>query len=332
LLLSIFQLPTLCYGQDELVQEATWSVLSNEQVRSKIGNLLEAKGSDELVKEKVAMILSDENLEMTSDRLEQMALAISIINPQLAPLVEGLSRNVVDNSISPSPLEILESDNLSPTSRNNIKLLLGRSLVQDRLYDEALQAFQGLETDNVLDPAALLFYQALAHHRLLEKDKCLKLVDRLFENESRLPRRFVQVGRLMKRDIAAMKAESLDQVARMMDDINRRISLYRSGARVIKQEEKVLDILDKIVEELEKKQQQQQGASTNPSSPMQDSRAVGGKGDGQAQTKDFGEGGEWGDLPPQKRAEAMAEMAKDLPPHYRQVIEAYFRKLAEEDK
>ena len=57
-----------------------------------------------------------------------------------------------------------------------------------------------------------------------------------------------------------MKAESLDHAARMMDDINRRISLYRSGTKVIGQEKKVIDMLDKIIEELEKQQQQQQGS------------------------------------------------------------------------
>ena len=35
-------------------------------------------------------------------------------------------------------------------------------------------------------------------------------------------------------------------------------------------------------------------------------------------------------LPPEKRAAALAEMARDLPPHYREVIEEYFRQLARE--
>jgi hypothetical protein len=33
-------------------------------------------------------------------------------------------------------------------------------------------------------------------------------------------------------------------------------------------------------------------------------------------------------LPPSRRAAALAEMTRDLPPHYREVIEEYFRQLA----
>jgi hypothetical protein len=36
----------------------------------------------------------------------------------------------------------------------------------------------------------------------------------------------------------------------------------------------------------------------------------------------------WGKLPEKERAQAMAELTKDMPPRYRQVIENYFRDLA----
>jgi hypothetical protein len=36
----------------------------------------------------------------------------------------------------------------------------------------------------------------------------------------------------------------------------------------------------------------------------------------------------WGTLPPKERAKAMAEITKDMPPRYREVIEKYFKDLA----
>jgi hypothetical protein len=36
----------------------------------------------------------------------------------------------------------------------------------------------------------------------------------------------------------------------------------------------------------------------------------------------------WGNLPPKEREEALQQMSKDLPAHYRELIEEYFRKLA----
>ena len=37
----------------------------------------------------------------------------------------------------------------------------------------------------------------------------------------------------------------------------------------------------------------------------------------------------WGKLPPKERASALAELTRDLPPSYREAIEAYFRKIGE---
>jgi hypothetical protein len=37
----------------------------------------------------------------------------------------------------------------------------------------------------------------------------------------------------------------------------------------------------------------------------------------------------WGKLPEKDRAKAMAELTRDMPPRYREVIEKYFKKLAE---
>ena len=37
----------------------------------------------------------------------------------------------------------------------------------------------------------------------------------------------------------------------------------------------------------------------------------------------------WGKLPERERAKAMTEMVRDLPPAYRQMVEDYFRKLAQ---
>lgn len=61
---------------------------------------------------------------------------------------------------------------------------------------------------------------------------------------------------------------------------------------------------------------------------MDDLQAAGNKGDGEVDTKDIGNESGWGNLPPAQRQEALQNMTKDLPSHYREVIEAYFKRLA----
>ncbi len=62
---------------------------------------------------------------------------------------------------------------------------------------------------------------------------------------------------------------------------------------------------------------------------MQDSRLATNSGPGRVDQKKLeGLAKAWGELPPKKRAEAMQELTRDMPPKYREVIESYFRKLA----
>ena len=107
---------------------------------------------------------------------------------------------------------------------------------------------------------------------------------------------------------------------------------------MLEQEQQVVDKLTKLIEELEQQQQDQQEGGQNqdgsakPSRAMESSRIAGGKGDGNVDRKSQTPGRAWGNLDPEDRAAALAELAKDLPAHYREVIEDYFRKLAEDDK
>jgi hypothetical protein len=110
--------------------------------------------------------------------------------------------------------------------------------------------------------------------------------------------------------------------------------LGRAGKRVRTEEEEILAKLDKMIEEMEKQQQQQGGGGggggSSPSSPLQDSVPAGGRGSGDVANRDLGTGSSWGNLGPRDRQEALQDITKDLPAHYREVLEEYFRKLARE--
>jgi hypothetical protein len=98
-------------------------------------------------------------------------------------------------------------------------------------------------------------------------------------------------------------------------------------------------MIDKIEEQLQQQQQQQKqqqekdsGGKQNKGQgkPMDESRIAGANGPGDVDPKDVGKNSGWGDLPPAQRHEALQNITKDLPSHYREVIEAYFKALATE--
>ncbi len=266
------------------------------------------------------------------DLLDRVAQTIALALPAARELVAVCDRG-------PPPIlptfDVLQDTAQPPLVRNNLRLLFGRALAQHALYDEALEQLAPLQPADVLDPAALLFYQAACHHRLLNKTACLAATARLMENKGRIPRRFELVAELMAADLKPLQTDSLDEIARLMDDIERRLGLGRAGQRVRGQEDDVIAKLDKMIDQLEKQAQQQQAAASaqggqQAQQPMQDSQAAGGSGPGEVDQRHLGDKSDWGNLPPKQRDEALQQISKGLPSHYRDVIEEYFRKMARE--
>ena len=140
----------------------------------------------------------------------------------------------------------------------------------------------------------------------------------------------------MQSDLKGYKPDSLDEVARLMDSVRIRLRHGRAGTRVRQEEDEVIAKLEKMIEDMEKQRQQMQaaasGASGNQSSsPASDSMLPGGGGQGDVDSRDLGEDTDWGHLPPKAREEALQQLGQDYPSHYREVIEEYFRNLAQED-
>ena len=57
---------------------------------------------------------------------------------------------------------------------------------------------------------------------------------------------------------------------------------------------------------------------------------AGGTGPGDIDPRRLTEKDGWGNLPPKDRQEALQQISKDLPAHFREVIEEYFLKLAKD--
>ncbi|MEM9660666.1 MAG: hypothetical protein AAF961_20050, partial [Planctomycetota bacterium] len=215
------------------------------------------------------------------------------------------------------------------------QLFYGRWLAQHGFYDEALHQLSPLSTAEVVDPAALLFYRMVAHHQLVQPDQALAALVQLLEREEELPMRYRRIAKLVQRDLAALEDESLDHIARRMRDIRRRLDYGRAGERVQQIEQGVVDSLDKLIERAEQQQQQQQQSqapgSSQSTKPLSESRLAELKAPGRVDQRDIGNQAGWGDLPPKEREQALQQIGREFPAHYREVIQEYFRELAKED-
>ena len=264
-----------------------------------------------------ALSIADSNVDRVRERLENLQVSDDAKKPPLSELSS-----------------VLENESTAPFVKNHVRLLYGRWLARQKLFDEALAELEKLDINSVLDRVALLYHRGLMQHQLLKSRECIGTLSTLLEQEDGLPRRYAVLSRMMLADMQQLEKDSLDEISRMMSDVQRRTSLFRSGKKVRDKEAEVVQKLDKLIKDLERQQQQMQMAQSNaqPTNPMDRLQRASGKGSGQVKSKRQTDGGQWGDMNPTQREAALAEMARDLPPHYRSVIEEYFRKLAEENE
>jgi hypothetical protein len=143
----------------------------------------------------------------------------------------------------------------------------------------------------------------------------------------------------MYQDMQSWRDKDLGDIARKMDNIERRLELARGGPQTQKIQKEVIARLDEIIKQLEKPSDGNGGACPNggtpsggaqPNNPMSDSRIANNSGPGNVDAKRLrGLAQQWGRLPEKERAKAMQDLIRDMPPRHREVIETYFKKLAQ---
>lgn len=325
---------------DELRKAASWKWPELAHIEQHLLSYLDQVQAPESVRSKVL-----QHWKETADQikgpalLERVLSTASLIEPRIAELVARLNDPQAELVVV-QQLTWLSSD-VPGWLQDAIRLACGRTLAQRRFYDEALEMLNGLELAQVCDPASLIFYRAVCQHHLLQKKECLASVELLLERQPELPMRFTQVAQLISADIKPLKDDSLDEVARLMNDVQRRLDLGRAGTRVRDEEKKIVDKLDKMIEQIEQQiqecEQQQQQANgqgqkqQGMAKPMDDSKIAGGTGGpGDVDQKDAGKRDGWGNLPPAERQASLQRMTQELPSHYREIIEGYFRQLAKD--
>ncbi len=312
-------------------------------VRDSVLAWLTAQKIDEMILAQAIALWPEEAANWTHERLlDQLALTLSLIDERARSLLEHCKKPLSPTTAPPQ--DWLAEASLSPLVRDNLRLVHGRWLVHERLYDEALVALAEIDPDQVVDRAALHFYRAVASAQLVDRAAALESLDRLEQLKPAAPDRYLAVARLLRAELSELKDDSLDHIARRMTDIERRLDLGRAGPAVRKIEDGVIESLDKLIRDLEAQQQQQQAAAAaaaggeqqggrggnQPNSPAPDSRILGGRGPGNVDKKDLGRYADWGNLPPKEREAALQQVLRQFPGHYRDVVEQYFRGLASE--
>ncbi len=303
--------------------------------RVELNRWLDARKADDSARRKIDELFSALPAKPGElDLLDALARSFALVDQKAAQLVELCAKPRTGHIV---PAQTWLHDGSAPSfMTNNMRLVFGRWLVHAEMFDEAMEQLSGLMPADVVAPATLLFYQALAQHTLLRKEDGLKTLSELDKVGPNAPRRYAVVAKLLEEDLKSLQDESLDHIARRMNDVRRKLGLGRGGKKVREQEDGIIESLDKIIKKLEDQQSSSSSAggmqdNIRSSSPAPDSMPIGGKGPGDVNKRDIGSQADWGSISPAEREKALQEISRDFPPHFRDVIEQYFRRLAAEE-
>src|SRR5262249_5425421 len=136
------------------------------------------------------------------------------------------------DSSKPAPTAapaLLGDSNRAAFYKANLALAFAKALSNRRIYEEALGALKLVKPEQVVDPATYLFHRAVAEHALLRKDQANRTILRLLDDAVEVPDRYKMVAVLMALDMQSWKEKDLGEIARKMDNIERRLELARGG-------------------------------------------------------------------------------------------------------
>jgi hypothetical protein len=228
--------------------------------------------------------------------------------------------------------------------RANLALAYARALANKRVYEEGLEALRAVKAEDVVDPSAYLFQRAVAEYSMLLKDDANRSILRLLDDAVDAPERYKMVASLMHFDMLTWREKDLGWVARMMNNIERRLDLARGGPQTQDMQKKVVVQLDEMIKKLEDEQNQQgngngnskngkpNGKTVKSNAPAPDDYLGGVGGPGKVDEKKLKELAQnWGNLPDKDRVKAMLDLTREMPARHRELIENYFKNLAKSD-
>lgn len=229
---------------------------------------------------------------------------------------------------------------------------LARAYMIDERYEEALPILDKLagpaKADKTLSAGEALFFKAICHDKLLERTEALVAFATFLRQNPNAAERLL-IGAGMKVEELKLLADgSLWDVTERMDFSRRHLDQAKTANPTQKQQETIIVMLDKLIEEAEKKENsgggggggggaggQGQGPggdrSGMPSAPATESTAP----EGSAKIGDLhrinrGSAADtWGDLKKKEKQDVINAFKAKFPSRYRQAVEEYYKGLQE---
>ncbi len=218
---------------------------------------------------------------------------------------------------------------------------LGRSYLGLDDFDSACATLEKLRTRDFAWKDEVLLYLGYAYARRTDLDgtkdkayraKAKECLDAIADSA---PERVRELARWLRRELAGDGSGPLLELARRMDSIENAIDHERTGKDTQAKQDAVIAELDRLIEKLREKTPPPgpRGSKKKPGTPETNPTEPGG---GDGKRHDLGEPSPLSDwlleIPEHDRAAALQFIQEHFPERYRELVELYYKSLAERTK
>lgn len=327
----------------------------------------EASSDSDLMKSFLSHIAS---LEAADGRRDEIRETIQQYDDSVADAVtEGLIEIYPQyaNAVESSDADEVETAMklLTPLTEDSDRFLaadatffLARTLMNNQQYEQAivhLEQLSGELAEFSAHRGPSLYFTGLAQTGLLKKTDAIKSFTRFLKESPTAPERMRVSAWRQLQELQAVEDGKLEDIYRRMDYSRRRLELAKTDESTQNQQDKIVDMLNQLIKEEEKKeassksskntkpqpQQQPQGQQAQkPSTPKPSKPSPSKKGgsssnaNGKAivKTYDDSPASPWSRLRDRSRDPANNAVKEKLPARYRDIVERYMEAANGQDQ
>lgn len=319
-----------------------------ERLKTHVGTLESVDEKAQSIIAEAVASLDDEEADIDHESL--LIEVLVLISPEFRTALDRYDEDGATPENVASMKKLVDADD--PYVKHNAELFVVRQLVELQQLVEAEERLAGMLKD-VESFNAHAYGEADLHYMLgycqlhnLKHDEAKRTLEDFLVQFPDASPRFVVTAKQMLAELARRVPESIGEVADLMSFSQKRLAAADTSERLQEAQQRVIELLDTLIEETEKQEQQQQSSSdpsqsqpqnkpqqNDPSqAPPQDSQSP--TGGPQLRGKKAGRrvtpGDAWGAMPDADREKILQVLRERFPGRYRALVEQYYESLAEE--
>ena len=204
-----------------------------------------------------------------------------------------------------------------------------------KMIDSLKEDSQAIVAQYTYFAAEIDFLRGFCQLSDLQYEAAARSLSQFLEEHTDASQRLVIAAQQILIELANRRPEDIGEVVDLMKFSGRRLTHDDTGEIVRTRQQRILDLLDYLIEEAQQQEQSGSGGGSGsssgqaPSTPMNDSRLPGGSAtEGPLrEARKANPAATWGSMPAAQRQKILQAIRESFPSRYRRLVEQYYEEL-----